>query len=156
LNLTGSGDPERLAGARVSPALFPMLGVRPQLGRTFLEEEDQPGRDRVVIVSNELWRRRFASDPQIVGKSITLDSLSYEVIGVLPADFRFPKLSHLYAMALAGARPELWKPFALQPQEMSPVGDHNYASIARLAPGVSVSAARSELQTVMSGMQVSG
>jgi len=155
LNLTGSGEPERIAGARVSPALFPMLGVQPHLGRTFLEEEDQPGRDHVVILGHELWRRRFAADPQIVGRTITLDSDLYEVIGVLPADFHFPKLSLLYAATVAAARPELWKPFALQPQEMSPVGDYNYVCIARLAPGVSVSAARSELRAVMFGMPAS-
>jgi predicted permease len=153
LNLTGSGEPERVSAARVSPALFPMLGVQPALGRMFSEEEDQPGRDHVVMISDTLWKRRFAADPEIVRKTITLNGDSYEVVGVLPANFHFPHLSHLYAMNIAAERPELWKPFALQPQEMSPVGDHNYACIARLARGVSMSAARSELQTVMSGMQ---
>jgi len=69
LNLTGSGEPERLAAARVSPSLFPMLGIRPHLGRTFLDEEDHPGRDRVVIINDALWRRPFAADPNVIGRN---------------------------------------------------------------------------------------
>ena len=106
MTLTGSGEPEELAGARASADLFPMLGVRPQLGRVFLPEEDQQGRDRVVVLNDELWRRRFAADPQIVGRNITLNGEPYEVVGVLPADFRFPKISDLFQMTItiAGRR----------------------------------------------------
>src|ERR1700720_2270068 len=67
LNLTGAGEPERIAAARVSSSLFPMLGARTQLGRTFLEEEDQPGREHVVVLSDELWKRRFSADANVVG-----------------------------------------------------------------------------------------
>src|SRR5262249_16356447 len=148
---TGNGEPERIPAARVSPSLFPMLGVQLLRGRTFLEEEDQPGHDRVIVIGNDLWRRRFAADPNIVGKSIKLDGDSYEIVGVLPADFHFPNLSHLYptTITLAGLRPQLWKPFALRPQEMSPEGDHNYICIARLVPDTSISEARSELHIIM-------
>ncbi len=149
MNLTGAGEPERIPAARVSPALFPMLGVQLKLGRTFLDEEDAPGRDHVVVIDNELWRRRFGSDPKIVGKMILLDDDKYEVVGVLPADFHFPQLSQLYAMTLAGLRPQLWKPFALRPQEMSPAGDHNFICIARLGSATSIAEARSELQIIM-------
>jgi predicted permease len=145
LNLSGAGDPERLAAARVSPGLFPMLRARTELGRTFLEEEDQPGRDHVVVLSNQLWKRRFAADPNVIGRKIILDGQPYQVIGVLSSSFHFPKLSQLYAMSIAAERPELWKPFALEPDELQSMGDFNYACIARLQPAVSLKQALAEL-----------
>src|SRR5215218_9825267 len=145
LNLTGTGEPERLPAARVSPALFSMLGVRPQLGRTFLESEDHPGRDAVVILDDQLWRSRFGAAPGVIGRKVVLDDKPYEVIGVLPADFRFPKLANLYAMTIAEARPQIWKPFAIKDSELEPLGDFNYACIVSLAPGVSLGRAAAEL-----------
>ena len=145
LNLTGTGEPERITAARVSPNLFPMLGARTQLGRTFLEEEDQPGRDNVVVLSNGLWKRRFAADPNIVGRTIPLDGRPYEVIGVLASTFHFPKLSQLYAMTVTAERPELWKPFAVRADELEALGDFNFACIARLRSGVSLRRALEEL-----------
>lgn len=145
LNLTGSGEPERLAAARVSSGLFPMLGARTQLGRTFLEEEDQPGRDNVVVLSNGLWKRRFASDPNVIGRKIVLDGHPYEIIGVLSSSFHFPKLSQLYAMTVRAERPQLWKPFAVKPDELQAMGDFNYACIGRLRPGASLNQAVAEL-----------
>jgi predicted permease len=148
MNLTGSGDPERLAAARVSASLFPMLHARMQLGRAFLEEEDQPGRDDVVVLSNELWQRRFSADAHIIGRKILLDGRPYQVIGVLSADFHFPKLSQLYAMTISEERPELWKPFAVDPDELEPLGDFNFACIGRLRRGVSLQHALAELDAV--------
>jgi len=145
LNLTHAGEPERLAAARVSPSLFPMLGARTQLGRTFLEEEDQPGRDHVVVLSDALWRRRFAADPNVIGRKIVLDGQPYEIAGVLSADFHFPKLSQLYAMTIAEERPELWKPFAVAPDELEPLGDFNFVCIGRLRRGISLDRALAEL-----------
>ena len=145
LNLTGTGEPERLAAARVSPALFTMLGVRPQIGRTFVESEDHPGRDAVVVIDDALWKRRFAADRGILGRKIVLDGRPYEVIGVLPPDFRFPKLASLYAMTLAEARPQIWKPFAVKDDELDTMGDFNYACIVSLKPGVSLAHAAGEL-----------
>ncbi len=145
MNLTGAGEPERLAAARVSPDLFPMLGARTQLGRTFLEEEDQPGRDDVVVLSNAFWKRRFASDPNVLGRKILLDGHPYEIVGVLSPLFHFPKLNLLYAMTVAEEQPDLWKPFAAKPDELEPLGDFNFACIARLRSGVSLSQALSEL-----------
>jgi hypothetical protein len=108
VNLTGSGEPERIPAARVSPSLFPMLGVQAQWGRTLLDEEDRPGRDDVVVVSDELWRRRFAADPGAVGRRIQLNGRTYQIVGVLPASFQFPKLSALYGMTIAAERPQVW------------------------------------------------
>ena len=76
-NLTGTGEPERIPAARVTPNLFPMLGIQTQLGRTFLEEEDRPGHDRVVVLNHELWTRRFGADPNVIGRKIMLDGNSY-------------------------------------------------------------------------------
>ena len=86
--LTGGGDPLSLTGSRVSASLFPMLGIQAQLGRTFREDEDQPGRDRVVVIGNSLWTSRFHRDPAIVGSKISLNGQPFEVIGVLPAGVR--------------------------------------------------------------------
>lgn len=145
MNLTGSGEPERLAAARVSPELFPMLGARTELGRTFLAEEDRPGRDEVVVLSNAFWKRRFAGDPNVLGRKILLDGHPYEIVGVLSPLFHFPKLSLLYAMTVAEEQPDLWKPFAAKPDELEALGDFNFACIGRLRPGVSLSQAISEL-----------
>lgn len=145
-NLTGSGEPQRLTGARVSPILFPMLGARTQLGRTFLEEEDQPGRDNVVLLTDKLWRSRFAGDRNIVGRKILLDGQPYEVVGVLSPSFHFPRLNQLYAMKISDDQPEFWKPFAIKPDELEPLGDFNYICIARLRPGVTRSQALAQLE----------
>src|SRR5215212_1995817 len=104
-NLTGVGEPERIEGRRVSVNLFHLLGVEPQLGRSFLPEEDQPGAGRVVILSHGLWQRRFGSDPGIAGKALTLNGRSYTVVGVMPQDFRFP-----------GRQDEMWVPIAFSSQ----------------------------------------
>src|SRR5438046_1964510 len=92
-NLTGVGEPERLLGSAVSPNIFHLLGVSPLLGRTFLPEEERAERGNVVLLSRQLWERRFGSDPAVVGKSITLNGTSFAVVGVMPANLRFPKES---------------------------------------------------------------
>jgi putative ABC transport system permease protein len=89
LNLTGSGDPDRLAARMVGADFFDALGAHPALGRTFTENDDAPGAPRTVVLGNALWQKRFASDPRLVGQSIILGGDSYTVIGVMPAGFRF-------------------------------------------------------------------
>ena len=148
LNLTGSGEPERVPAARVSASLFRVLGVQPQAGRTFVDGEDQPGRDAVVVLSDELWRRRFGGDPGVVGQTIQLNGRAQQIVGVLPRDFQFPRLSELYAMTISGERPQIWKPLAIADQDLSDMGDFNYAGIGRLRPGVTASQARGELNAI--------
>jgi putative ABC transport system permease protein len=143
VNLTGSGEPERIHGARVSWNLFAMIGVQPQLGQLFLKEEGRPGHNQVAILTYGLWKQRFAGDPQIVGRKILLDNAPYTVVGVLPASFWCPKLGDLYSMKTPIARPEIWTP--LVARDLSPVANFNYACIARLRPGVSLGQARTEL-----------
>jgi hypothetical protein len=152
-NLTSGGDPQRVAGARVSSSLFPMLGIQPQLGRNFLEEEDQPGRDAVVILSDGLWERRFHRDPAILGQKILLNGVPREVVGVLPPGVQIPRQSHLYS--LAGAPdfdPDIWKPLAISDNEMPPMGDFNYGGIARLKPGVKATQALDELNGIQAAI----
>ncbi|HKS43402.1 MAG TPA: ABC transporter permease [Blastocatellia bacterium] len=88
-NLTERGEPERLQGYAVSANLFPLLGVAATQGRTFYDEEDRPGENRVVVLSHALWQRRFDADPQIIGQALMLNGAAYTVVGVMPADFRF-------------------------------------------------------------------
>jgi predicted permease len=145
-NLSGTGEPERVPAARVSPGLFELLGVRPQLGRLLREDEAQPGRDRVVLVSDGLWRRRFSADRTVVGRTIALNGHAHEIVGVLPADFRFPQISRLYSIPLDADRPELWKPLALAPND--PISGLNFAAIARLKRGTTLSQAQSELDAL--------
>ena len=90
-NLTGGDTPERIQGFLVSANFFDVVGVKPVKGRNFLEEENQPGKDRVAIIANSLWQRRFGSDPAIVNKTITTNGIPRTVIGVLPEGFNYPK-----------------------------------------------------------------
>ncbi|HEU5132626.1 MAG TPA: ABC transporter permease, partial [Pyrinomonadaceae bacterium] len=112
-NLTGSGEPERLEGRRVSANMFPLLGVEPQIGRVFTAAEDQPGAQRVVLLSYALWQRRFGGDPNIVGQSLTLNGEGYVVVGVMPARFQFPSSDD-----------QAWVPIALTQQEAGNRGRH--------------------------------
>ncbi len=121
-NLTGSGVPERLMGATTTASFFPLLGVAPQLGRVFAPEEQLAGRDDVVVISAQLWARRFSSDPQIVGKTIKLDGRNLTVLGVMPAAFQFPN------------QPDFWAPMVLTNQ----TSNASNQVIARLKAGVSL------------------
>lgn len=87
LNLTGRDEPERVQGLTVSPDYFPLLNVNAEIGRTFVPEEEEPGQDKVIVLSHRLWERRFAADPSIVGQPITVEGEPYTVVGVLPSDF---------------------------------------------------------------------
>ncbi|HWO01895.1 MAG TPA: ABC transporter permease [Blastocatellia bacterium] len=97
VNVTGDGEPERVQGFRVSPEFFDALDEKPLLGRILLRDEDQPGREHVAVLSYNLWQRRFASDPSIVGKTIMLDSGAFTVVGVMAQDFEWPTTAELWA-----------------------------------------------------------
>src|SRR5580700_5324465 len=87
-NLSGSNEPERVEGLQVTAGFFPILGVSAVIGRTFVPEEERPGSDRVVILSHNLWQRRFGGDPSVVGRTVLVEGQPYLVVGVLPGDFR--------------------------------------------------------------------
>jgi len=141
-NLTGTGDPERLEGRRVSANLFPLLGVEPQLGRVFTVAEDQPGAQRVVLLSYGLWQRRFGGDPSIVGKPLTLNGESYVATGVMPARFQFPS-----------SEDDVWVPIAFRPQEAANRNRHYLEVLARLKPGATLAQAQSEMSTIATRLQ---
>lgn len=153
--LTSAGEPERVDGARVSASLFPMLGIQAALGRTFLEEEDQPGHDHVAVISDRLWARRFQRDLAVVGSKIVLDGMPYQVVGVLPASARIPSDGQLYSMARASATEDIWKPFAISDDELTIMGDFNYGCVGRLKPGVSAARATADLNAIQSGISQS-
>lgn len=141
-NLTGVGDPERLVGCRVSASLFPLLGVSPQLGRWFTPDEDQAGANPVVIMSHRLWQRRFGGDPNLVGKSLTLNGRSTTVVGIMPADLRFYDQDEM-----------LWVPIAFSQEEQQNRSLHFLDVMARLKPGVTLSQAQAEMSTIAARLQ---
>jgi predicted permease len=135
-NLTHVGEPIRLTGTATSAELFSILGVRAELGRTFSSGEDAPGHDNYVILSHDLWTQRFQSDPAIVGKSIELEGVSREVLGVMPVDFHFPS-----------PRTELWVPLHNEPQNPATYWAGDYMPvIGRLRPGATLAQAGAEIQ----------
>ena len=138
-NLTGSGEPERIDGAIVSPSLFPLLGVSAALGRTFASDDERPGRDGVVLISHSLWTRRFGSDPSVAGRTVTVDHKSAQIVGVMPADFRFPDPAI-----------EIWKPIVLDADAVSDDnrGSHGYTVLARLRSGVSLRQAEADVNAL--------
>ncbi|HEY7179984.1 MAG TPA: ABC transporter permease [Blastocatellia bacterium] len=136
-NMVGTGDPEQIRGMKVTDGFFATFGAQPQLGRDFLPEEDQPGRDNVVILSHGLWQRRFAGDPKILNRALTLNGQSYTVIGVMPATFRF-----------GGSDLDLWTPMAFTAQQAQIHGGHWLGAIGRLKPGVTEDQARAEMVAI--------
>ena len=147
-NLTGTDRPEQLSGAQVSASFFKLLGVEPAAGRTFTEEEDQPDRNRVVVVSHSLWQSRWAGDPDIIGKTLMLDGNSYTIIAVMPKGFNYPKATDLPAYFQLPPQTELWTPIALTSRQISSRGNHNYGVLARLKPGIAIERAQSEMTSI--------
>src|SRR5205823_768906 len=109
-NLTGDGEPERLGGARVSANFFSLLGVPVERGRGFAAEEEQPGKERVVVISDALWRRRYGADPTLIGRTIAVNGVSHIVVGIAPPSLLVPTGSLLHPLLPFAARVEIWKP----------------------------------------------
>ncbi|HEY6305129.1 MAG TPA: ABC transporter permease [Candidatus Angelobacter sp.] len=141
-NLTGRGEPQQVEAGRASPEIFAMLGVKPQLGRLFLPEEGRSEGNRVVMISDSLWHTRFGGDRNIVGQSITLDSTSYSIVGVLPAGIQFPFIPPA----------EVWSPryfeHTLFTTQRLRMGVGYLTVLGRLRPGVSREQALSEMQVL--------
>ncbi len=138
-NLTGEGPPERLIGVHTTATLFPLLKTQAWLGTAFSEEEDQPGRDNVVVLSYALWQSRFGGDRSLVGRDIRLNGEPHRVLGVMGEGFAFPN-----------PRVRLWKPFAPTPEQRSDdARGHEFSSmVARLAPGASIEQAQSQIDAI--------
>ena len=138
VNLTGEGEPERIVSARVAASFFSILQVNPAIGRGFLPTEDQPESQRVAVLSDSLWQRRFGADPNVIGRSLTLNGATTTVVGVMPPSFRFP------------LQADLWLPLVFTPREMLDTnrGSHYLSVVGRLKPGVSVEQAQAQMDTI--------
>lgn len=144
LVLTDAGEPEQLRGICATQNFFPLLGISPASGRNFLPEEEQPGKDRVVIISYSLWQRRFAADPNLTGGRIRLNGESHTVIGVMPQGVQMPLDA------------DAWLPISrLGPAEVNNRVYHTLDVIARLKPGVTVEQARTEMESIAVRLQQS-
>jgi len=151
-NLTGTGDPARIDGARVSAGFFPSIGVAPQLGRTFADDVDQPGRALEVVLSDRLWRDRFGSDPAVIGRAIDLNGLPHTIVGVMPAGFTFPRSAGMPAVFTLPRDSELWVPLALPRGSVVRGEPSELAVIGRLSPGATIDRAQAELDLFASQM----
>jgi putative ABC transport system permease protein len=131
--LTGGGEPVVIRGARVSAHYFDIFGTKAAIGRTFLPGDDQPGKDRVVLLSHVLWQSRFGSDPAILGRDILLNGEPHMVVGVLGKDGPFDR-----------AAAQIWKPLAFEPSNLT----RNFrwlGASAKLKPGVPLDKARADM-----------
>ena len=144
-SLTGDGEPERLGGARVSANFFSFLGVRMVRGRAFTAAEERPGSERVVILSDALWRRRFGADPAVVGRKIDLNGQSHIVVGIAPPGLLVPTGTELHPQLSFAPRVDIWKPVAPTEGELQNESwDHGL--LVRLQPGGNAERGRQQLQ----------
>ncbi len=141
LALTGEEQPRELSTVLVTPGLLHQLGVEPLHGRLFAPEEEEPGKDRVVLLGHGFWQRQFGGDPGLVGQTLNLDNVDYSVIGVLPPTVDFPVLGI-----------EVYAPHTLHPEHL-PRDNRGLNTFARLAPGVTLKQAQSELTNLAAALQ---
>ncbi len=139
--LTGNGEPELINGSAVSHGMFATLGVQPVIGRAFTEVEDKPNGERVLVLSDGFWKRKFGGEPSVLGRSLQLSGNAYTVIGVMPASFRFPIISNA----------DMWTPAQLSPANQR--GNAFLRVIARLKPGVTLQQAQSEMSTIAARLE---
>ncbi len=133
----GTGEPEHMMTAEVTASLIPVLEVPPLVGRVFSDADDRPGAAPVVLIGESLWRTRFDSDPKVVGRTLDLDGVTYEIIGVMPSSFQMPR-----------RETRLWVPLRFDPAS-PPQTAYSYVGIARLKPGVTVADAERDFTSVL-------
>ena len=131
--LTGAGEPERLPGAQVTANFFDVFGLRPVAGRLFTVENETEGKDRVVVISYGLWQRRFGGAADVLGRTVALNAIPHEIIGVMPPEMRWPQTA------------EAWKPLAPSQQRREARGAFWLPVVGRLKPGVSLATAQTEM-----------
>jgi predicted permease len=139
-NLTGNGEPVRLTATMVSAELFSVLGSRPELGRTFYPGEDIAGQDNYVVLSHELWQNRFDGDPSIIGRSVEIDGMGRQVVGIMPTAFRFPS-----------AKTQIWLPLHIDSTNPTSSWASDYMPVVgRLRAGGTLAQARAEIRLFQS------
>jgi predicted permease len=141
MNLSGEGRPEHVQAVPTEANFFALLGVNPLIGRTWAAGEDQPGKDQVAILSYGLWRERFAGDPGVLGRTVTLNSRKYTIVGVMPASVRFPY------------RPQMWIPLDMDSKSLGQRGSHWANAIGRLKPGVALPTAQADLKLIAARLE---
>jgi predicted permease len=145
-NLTGEGEPARIGTVRVSSNLLPMFGAKPASGRLFLPDEDVPDRPATAVLSYGMWARHYGSDPRMLGKPITINGKSYEVVGILPKSFSLP---HEVLPTLYGPeQPDVFLPFPLGPKAAGIRTHEDYSILGKLKTGVTVARAQAEMDTI--------
>ncbi len=137
-NITGDGEPERVSAYRSTSNFFPLFGVQPLLGRTFLAHEEQIGSEKVAMLSYSLWQSRYGGDRSIINRDILLNGEKFTVVGVLPANFQFLE-----------QEVRLWVPLAFEPEERTNRGGHYLNVVARLKPGASSLQAQADMDAIM-------
>jgi putative ABC transport system permease protein len=142
VNLAGADRPENVAGARVGWSFFRLLGVAASQGRTFLPDDDRPGGDGVVVLSDALWRRRFGADPTVLGREVRIDGVPRQVIGIMPRSLDY---------SLYGE--ELWLPAAFTPEQLAQHDEHYLTVLGRLKPGVRPAQVEAELAQIARGLR---
>ncbi|MEN3332644.1 MAG: hypothetical protein V7641_2009, partial [Blastocatellia bacterium] len=150
--LTGQGTPERLGVVRTSSKMFSILGAKPDLGCVFLPEEDAGDKPTTVILSYGLWQQRFGGDRNVLGRMLTLNGQNYTVVGVMPADFALG----YEVMPTVGSvqQADMLLPLPLNADDFNSQGDENYNMLARLKPGVTITQAQGELDSVVQGLEL--
>ncbi len=136
LNMSGTSEPEHVYGILAQANFFSVLGSTPLMGRTFVSGEDQAGHNHVAVLSYGLWQRRFGGTRDVLGKDIELGGEKYQIVGVMPEDFRI------------GLRADLWIPIDMDPKKLQGRGEHSYPAIGRLKSGVTVQQAKANLNAV--------
>jgi hypothetical protein len=144
--LTGAGDPRIVSGALVSSSLFAVLRVAPERGRSFLAEDEQPGRDHVIVITDAFWRRELHASPRSVGSALLLDGTPHTIVGILPRSFEFPGGSDLGPLSALGARTDFFRPIGATLPSWA--GEYDYLVFGRLRAGVSIAAAGAELDVI--------
>src|ERR1043166_6180791 len=148
VNLTGEGEPERLSVMQVTANLFPMLGSQPEQGRVFSADENQAGKEKVAVLSDAFWRRRFAGVP-VMGKALTLNGEPYTIVGGMPPQFQLGR-------EFSGQSPDLWTPITFKPEQLDPNSSMTveYLNVlARLSPGVDIKQAQAEMDSMAADLR---
>jgi predicted permease len=144
-NLGGAGEPQRVDGLMVTAQLFPLLGLNMQLGRPFDRVEEEPGANRVIVISDALWRRSFGADPSVVGRKVTWNQIPVEIVGVLPPGFRFPKGEQMGAMLQLPEQVDVLRPLGQDLSRIRVGGNFSFAALLKLKPNVQPADAVAEM-----------